>query len=1412
MEGDVTREFDWVFNGTTDGWVPQQATLDPSLSGMVMVNTGTASRAIITDISIDGATNQLVVIEFTRVTSTAGTWFGRLSWRTAGHESDVNLYHKLFDDVPVGVRTRVVLDMSTPEAGGTDWITSTITGLRIGFETGGTSEFVIHNVRVGHPASASEATGSDRCFNTRATCQDLDHFDANPDGLGGLVEKIESYKASPASATLDLAGRPLGAISEPGDGRRYLATLSYYRAAGDTSLAAATVAGRRANIRGQASMGGAGTALIDCEWLTDETSGTIHLEFADAIDHFGLVSYDTRSLVYDSIDTDNSGSPSDTLVLPIEKGDRLFGHNTSWLMGSTSWTRVTENTDDFQVSMGLSAASVDVLESLPDPAGQVVVTRDWASTAAPTIVSHTQIAASGNFWVSAAITGLQAGDLAIAYFEARWDDAPRIVAPAGWNVMPGSPLRPGGANTTSLHVMWTRSTGSSIASATFNNNLVDHIGGTVTVFRGVKTNGDPWNQMVTGQNITVASMVMDGLTTTFQNSLVIDIVSHSVDSAPADYINSFANPDLTGYAKVNERNVSTGDGGGVAMAAGVKTTAGVVGQSTATGSGTYNSSYVKMALAASDMTLERMSSLVARYTRLGSPEGTKSEIMFAVPASYRPQDPDVIPNIDRITHTSARINPGEDLGSRARLEVAFVDMPHSDTGEGFDPYVDLRDYNPYEQGSFWPKFRARQPFLRGAPMVWYMGEEGQTIDEMEARHFLVENFTGPTEAGEFRIVGLDPLKMLDGDRAQCPVLSEGRLQADITDSQTSLQLTPTGIGETYPTSGLAHIGGDEIVSYTRVGDVMTIVRAQMTTEANEHVAGDRVQVIEVFDSMDVADIIYRLVTEFAYFPPEWIPLLEWQAETEAYLNRVFTAYIAEPTSVNKLVAELMQQAGLSIWWDALGQLLRLRVLRQISTQSEFFDEALYDRGSFRITEQQDKRISQVWTFFGQKNPLLNVDDKYNYRSSVLSVDLEAERSYQSSQVEKIYSRWIAQGGRSAAERVNSLILSRYRIPPRLFSFELVRGAQGNPELGAGYTIGHRVLQDATGALQTVPSQAVSVTVRPGRFRMEVEEFNYKTQSEEDLLNRNITIDASTYDVNCRSLHDDLYGALRTGDNVRILIEPFVVVGSTSYLTPALDVGTWPTLVRSGTKASTGNGVITGLSDTADLAVGLRVMGTGIAAGARIASIDSPTQITLDANSLSTGSTPLTFALVNVTLENRGLIQGAGGPGGTGRSADGGDPSGSQRNGKPGGTGIKVAYPITFIDENGDGSNGGGGGGAGGSCADLGGHRGGGGGGGAGAIEGAAGVGPGNGEDGKNGTLTAGGAYGRSYTSSTFWSSPSLKDAIHGGRGGDPGQAGQNDAGNYDLSGGSPGAAGKWVEGIAFINTQGAVGTRLGPST
>ncbi len=535
-------------------------------------------------------------------------------------------------------------------------------------------------------------------------------------------------------------------------------------------------------------------------------------------------------------------------------------------------------------------------------------------------------------------------------------------------------------------------------------------------------------------------------------------------------------------------------------------------------------------------------------------------LRFCRPAEYLPRDIDALPWILSTDFTPAVVSLGEDLGKRAQFKCVLSDHPHSDVGPGFDKYVSERGYDPYARGTFWPRFRARQPFLSGRNVRWIVGFVGQTLEEMETRHFFFESFEGPTPDGKYTIIAKDVLKFLDSDRAQAPLLSNGFLVAAITDSDVSATLSPAGIGATdYPASGYVNIGGNEVCAFTRSGDVLTLTRAQKGTTASSHEEQDRVQLCVVYDAQDPADIINDLITNYTETPAAYIPLAAWQLETATYLNRLYTATITEPVSVAKLVSELVEQAALALWDDNVGQQLRLQVLRAI-VQGDRYSESNVLSDSFKLADQPEKRASQVWFYYGQIDPTKPVDNADNYRSTSRAIDDNAEADYGSSAIKKIFSRWIPALGRSVADRAGAIILGRYRDAPRRINFDLLRNSVDVPLLGAGYHFEWWNLQDESGARDDMHIQITRLKPSQALYSVEAEESNF-TASAEDLNNRLITIDFNVNNINLRSVHDLLYPEIVTvgspPQQVTCTVSAGVIVGSTSAAVPAFDIGSWP---------------------------------------------------------------------------------------------------------------------------------------------------------------------------------------------------------------------------------------------------------------
>jgi hypothetical protein len=184
------------------------------------------------------------------------------------------------------------------------------------------------------------------------------------------------------------------------------------------------------------------------------------------------------------------------------------------------------------------------------------------------------------------------------------------------------------------------------------------------------------------------------------------------------------------------------------------------------------------------------------------------------------------------------------------------------------------------------------------------------------------------------------------------------------------------------------------------------------------------------------------------------------------------------------------------------------------------------------------------------------------------------------------------------------------------------------------------------------------------FDIEAEEMRFQAIVTNP-TNRTIVLDANNMNVNLRTLHDSLYVAPVSGNNIFLIINAGVVIGSTSTALPALDVGTWPA----------------GVTVQVTLDVGARIQGRGGDGGNQ-----------LGQNGFAGG--PAFYTRKTVALINNGQIYGGGGGGEGAGSVEGGG-GGAGTNPGVGGAGTFPGASGTADAGGAAGAGGGGGAGAGG---------------------------------------------------------------------------------------------------------------------
>jgi hypothetical protein len=618
--------------------------------------------------------------------------------------------------------------------------------------------------------------------------------------------------------------------------------------------------------------------------------------------------------------------------------------------------------------------------------------------------------------------------------------------------------------------------------------------------------------------------------------------------------------------------------------------------------------------------------------------GTKTVRFGLRDCGYLPPEIPCVPLLKSASVRNAVLKPGESIGERATVTASFYNGRSGDAL--LDPYVADRDYNPFEQGTFWGKWRARNTYLESRPIRIIQGYRGQTLAEMDTQHFIIDAMTGPDNGGNVTITGSDFMKLLNSDKAQAPAPSSGYLDADLAAGAGSFTLVPTGIGDLeYPASGVGVLGQEEI-TYTRTGDSINV----SGTTDEDHEEGDTFQVLLEFTSENAATIAEDLIVNYSPLTASNVPSSTWQEIVTSFADVLYSRRIPKPTPVVELLNELIEQAGLVMYGNTRTQQIVFDVLRPNPVTGLAIGPDKILSGSFQQKDQPKKRFSSVWVFYGKRD-IFEGDEPTNYYSAVIYP--ASENLYETPSIKKIFSKWIPSAARSVATDVAARAIARYKFPPRALQFALF--GEDTRSLGQVVALTDPSIETATGAQAQIQALITGVSDSPDRHDFTAEEYNIDADDFEG--DRIIQIDYDTSTINLRALYDSLYATVdesSAAPDIIFRISSGVTVLASSTVTNAIESGDWPSGVEPLLEIESG-ALVRG-----------RTGGTGVGP-----------------NAGGDGGTAIEVTSA-IRIDNLGTIGGGGGGGGGTVIFDGqGNPSSFGPSGANGGLGEDGETPGSF---------------------------------------------------------------------------------------------------------------------------------------
>ncbi len=233
-----------------------------------------------------------------------------------------------------------------------------------------------------------------------------------------------------------------------------------------------------------------------------------------------------------------------------------------------------------QVTIVVRETKVDYDNSPRDTAFTITVTRSYQGP-----IYHgagAQAAGSGNV-TPALPSGWAVNDILITLVESDTDGT-AINVPSGWAQMPNSPQAVGTAGSgpsVRLTAFWRRAVAGNTAQAITSVAATNHKLAQTFAIRGCVTSGDPFDVSSAGTIANSNTLTATGLTTTFNDTLVVLMGASSIDNAGARF--TFANnTSVSNPTKRIDAGTTSGNGGSLVIWTGEKGLAGAVNSNTAT--------------------------------------------------------------------------------------------------------------------------------------------------------------------------------------------------------------------------------------------------------------------------------------------------------------------------------------------------------------------------------------------------------------------------------------------------------------------------------------------------------------------------------------------------------------------------------------------------------------------------------------------------------------------------------------------------------------------------------------------------------------------------------------------------------------------------------------------------------------
>jgi hypothetical protein len=443
--------------------------------------------------------------------------------------------------------------------------------------------------------------------------------------------------------------------------------------------------------------------------------------------------------------------------------------------------------------------------------------------------------------------------------------------------------------------------------------------------------------------------------------------------------------------------------------------------------------------------------------------------------------------LDSVNTTTPKVEPGKSIGFRASASIKLQDFIDNDVFSLPPPYDDRRT-----TGAFWPKFIARN-YLKNRKCRVIRGYDPFNFDlaNCQVENYIIDEEPRIDIKGNVTLKLVDPLKLTNGVNAKAPAVSQGVLASDLNDSATTLDYTST-VADEYGAVGATGVIAlsKEVMTYevltAGTSGQLQVVRGAFKSEQQTHDAGDTIQKCLFYDDTNIMDIFDDLIRNNTEIDNAYITTTKWNAlKTGELANFNLTNIITKPTEVKKLLNQLIQISGASMYFDVITETIEVVPTPNFDSPVISYNETSHiEQDSISVKPADDKLITRQIIYWDKRNPTEG-DDENNFakRFAVIDASVEAGANIGvQSSGDDIKSSWLVNDveDNQIATSIVQRNVQRFNSIPREIEFTVDSRWVGELEngnrmwLGSVFEVAVTNEVNPDGTKRTVTAQCVEI--------------------------------------------------------------------------------------------------------------------------------------------------------------------------------------------------------------------------------------------------------------------------------------------------------------------------------------------------